>query len=97
MKPNFKLPLRLEAKIHIFDSSFEQIPETGIQITYEDGTFHPKDAKYIVNCVNNMKRTKQLLKIIKKDAEMALNGDWDKCDEGFHSQLIAINSLLKDL
>jgi len=36
-----------------------------------------------------------LLKIIHLDATMALNGDWNKCDEGFDAQQNLIEKLFK--
>lgn len=38
-----------------------------------------------------------LLKTLKQDAEMALDGRWDKSDEGFDCQIILINRILDKL
>ena len=38
-----------------------------------------------------------LLRILKKDAQMALNGEWDKSDEGFQCQIKVIDDILKQL
>jgi len=35
------------------------------------------------------------LKMLRRDAEMALNGEWDKIDEGFIAQIDMIDELLK--
>lgn len=34
------------------------------------------------------------LRTLREDAEMALNGEWDRTDGGFEAQVILINSVL---
>jgi len=44
-----------------------------------------------MNCVDEME---SLLRTLRQDAEMALNDDWDRSDEGFISQIELIDRLL---
>jgi len=37
------------------------------------------------------------LEILKADAEMALNNEWDKNDDGFKEQIILIDQALADV
>lgn len=37
------------------------------------------------------------LNIVKEDAEMALDGNWDKSDEGFQDQIDFINKTIESL
>jgi hypothetical protein len=39
-------------------------------------------------------RLKSVLKTLKKDAEMAISGEWDKSDKGFEDQITLINNTL---
>jgi hypothetical protein len=36
----------------------------------------------------------EILNILFEDAEMALNGDWDRSDEGFEAQITLIDECL---
>lgn len=40
------------------------------------------------------KETIALLKMLKADAEMALEGEWDRSDEGFKAQIRNIDEML---
>lgn len=40
---------------------------------------------------------KELLRHLKKDAEMALNGKWNRGDDGFEAQIILIDDYLEEL
>lgn len=37
----------------------------------------------------------EILEVLKEDAEMAINGDWDKSNEGFQDQIDLIDNTLK--
>lgn len=44
--------------------------------------------------VNNKEFLKDLIHLLSsiyKDADMAINGEWDKCEEGFEAQQILID------
>lgn len=45
----------------------------------------------------NLKEAVRILKMIKKDAELALSGKWDRSDDGFEAQEILIDKFLKSL
>ena len=40
------------------------------------------------------KEVEHLLRSLRTDAKMALNGEWNKSDKGFQAQITAINRVL---
>lgn len=39
----------------------------------------------------------KVIKMLEKDAELALDGDWDKSDTGFEAQLIIISAFFREI
>lgn len=48
-------------------------------------------------CVNCQQEAINLLYTMKQDAELALDGSWDRTDDGFESQIELINNFLKNI
>ena len=49
---------------------------------------------HILKLQKENKKMKNVLKTLKKDAEMALNGKWNKSDEGFEDQITLIKTVI---
>lgn len=39
----------------------------------------------------------KLIKMLEKDAELALDGAWDKSDSGFEAQLVVISAFFREI
>ena len=54
-------------------------------------------SQYVVKAANEFPEAIDILNTLKKDAEMALNGDWDRSDSGFFAQIKLITKFLNKL
>jgi hypothetical protein len=67
---------------------------------FADNSFNfAADAKCYPSTVrifDKLHRAVALLKSLKKDADMALSGEWDKSDKGFEAQKEMIDKFLKE-
>lgn len=92
-KPHSKLPF----KVNIMHSSvlsedlylLEDADDNDI-----GGIEYAGDIDYIEEACNNYQKAVELLTMVKVDAEMALNDDWDRSNDGFSHQIEFIDKFL---
>jgi len=54
----------------------------------------PQEGSIEAMLTEEVKELKKTLRILREDAEMALNGEWDRSDDGFKDQIVLIDSVL---
>lgn len=58
---------------------------------------HASDLEYLIEAANYFQAAVKIILTLKQDAEMALNEEWDKSDEGFKAQISIIDKFLTEL
>ena len=101
--PKDKLPLSIGHKMmfgqySILSKNPDRDPDKFPMALKHSGMIASKDlSQYVVKAANEFPEALSLIKSLWEDANMALDGDWDRSDEGFKAQIELIEKFLNKL